>query len=520
MSDRFDLRINALASGDHVASMRGGLCGIEKESLRVTSDGHIASTPHPAEFGSALTNRYLTTDYSEALLELVTPPLGSSWEVIQFLCGIHQFVYQALDEELLWPASMPCMIRSEADIPLANYGSSNIGLMKTVYRRGLGNRYGRYMQAIAGIHFNYSLPDAFWPLYKEIEKSADNRRDFRSNAYLGLVRNVRRLDWLLLYLFGSSPAVCKSFLAGAETSLEEFDSGTFYGRHATSLRMSEIGYQNSNQAALNVSADNLNEYIHDLTNAVRTPNSEYLKIGIKVDSEYRQLNANNLQIENEYYSTIRPKRVAKSGEWPTDALSRGGVEYVELRALDVSPFDPVGINQSQVKFLEVFSIYCLLKDSPSIDGIEQQNNAYNHALVAGRGREPGLALRRKDSTVSLRDWGREICEEMTLVAELLNSDGNEGYIDTVDAQLSAIMDSELTPSARLISDLHETQQPMFQYGMQLSQIYAEYFGSLAMDIGRYQDVLTAESLESVERQAAIEAGDNVSFDEYLEKYFA
>jgi len=232
------------------------------------------------------------------------------------------------------------------------------------------------------------------------------------------------------------------------------------------------------------------------------------------------LNANNLQIENEYYSTIRPKRVARSGEWPTDALNRGGVEYVELRALDVSPFDPVGINQSQIKFLEVFSIYCLLKDSPPIDGNEQQNNAYNHALVAGRGREPGLALRRKDSTLSLRDWGREICEEMIVVAELLDSDGNEGYGDTVSAQLRAIMGSELTPSARLISDLRETRQPMFKYGMQLSQTYAEYFRSLSMDVGRYQEVLTKESLESVERQVAIEAGDNVSFDEYLANYFA
>ena len=235
MSNRFELRINALASGECATSLRGGRCGIEKESLRVTPDGYIASTSHPAQFGSALTNRYITTDYSEALLEFVTPPLGSSWETIQFLCGIHQFVYQVLDDELLWSVSMPCMIRSEKDIPLADYGSSNVGVMKKVYRRGLGYRYGRYMQAISGVHFNYSLPDSFWPLYQDVEKSVDNANDFRSNAYLGLVRNVRRLDWLLLYLFGSSPAVCKSFLGNAETPLEELDSGTVYGRHATSL---------------------------------------------------------------------------------------------------------------------------------------------------------------------------------------------------------------------------------------------------------------------------------------------
>jgi glutamate--cysteine ligase len=517
MNSQFDARVSGFVSGDRAASMRGGRCGIEKESLRVTPDGHIASTPHPAPFGSALTNRYITTDYSEALLELVTPPLGSSWEAIQFLCGIHQFVYQALNDELLWAASMPCMIRSESDIPLARYGSSNIGMMKTVYRRGLGYRYGRYMQAISGIHFNYSLPDAFWPLYQEIEKSTEKPQDFRSTAYLGLVRNVRRLDWLLLYLFGSSPAVCKSFLAGAETTLEELDSGTVYGKYATSLRMSGIGYQNSNQSALNVSANTLDEYIGDLTNAVRTPNPDYEKIGIKVDSVYRQLNANNLQIENEYYSTIRPKRVAKSGERPTEALTRGGIEYVELRALDVSPFDPVGISQTHVKFLEVFSIYCLLKDSPMIDQSEQRINAHNHSVVAGQGREPGLKLHRGDFAVPLEAWALEVCAEMITVAELL---GSEGYVDAVKAQVDAIKDPGLTPSARLISDLRETGQPMFQYGLQLSQTYADYFRDLATDVGHYDETLTRESAESVERQAAIESADEPGFEEYLEKYFA
>jgi glutamate--cysteine ligase len=520
MSSQLDRRINALASGDRVASMRGGRCGIEKESLRITPQGHIASTPHPVRFGSALTNRYITTDYSEAQLEFVTPPLGSSWEAIQFLCGIHQFAYRILDNELLWPVSMPCLIRSEADIPLANYGSSNIGQMKTIYRRGLGYRYGRYMQAISGIHFNYSLPDSFWPHYQEIERSSVCGQDFRSKAYLGLVRNVRRLDWFLLYLFGSSPAVCKSFLAGADTPLEDLDSRTFYGKFATSLRMSGIGYQNKNQAGLNVSADSLDEYMRDLSNAVRTSNSEYQKIGIKVDSGYRQLNANNLQIENEYYGTIRPKRVAKTGEWPTSALSRGGVEYIELRALDVSPFDPVGINQTQIKFLEVFSIYCLLTDSPSISKVEQEHNAHNHAIVAGQGRKPGLLLRRNNSEISLRDWGRRVCEEMMSVAQLLDQDGDGGYIDIVETQLNVIMNPELTPSARLVSDLRETRQSMFEYGLQLSQNYAEYFKELTMDLGNYQDMLNKESLESVKRQAAIESEDKISFDEYLEEYFA
>lgn len=515
-----DPRLDALASAGAQTLIRSGRCGIEKESLRVTPDGYIATTPHPERFGSALTNRYITTDYSEALLEFVTPPMKSSWEAIQFLCDIHQFAYEVMRDEYLWAPSMPCMIRSESDIPLADYGKSNIGIMKTVYRRGLGYRYGRYMQAISGIHFNYSLPEAFWPVYQEVEKSREDLIDFRSDAYLGLVRNVRRFDWLLLYLFGSSPAVCASFLAGAETGLEELDGSTYYGRHATSLRMSGIGYQNTNQAALNVSANSLSEYIKDLTSAVQTPNPDYQKIGVEVDSQYRQLNANNLQIENEYYSTIRPKRVAESGEWPTQALRRRGVEYVELRALDVSPFDPVGINQRHVKFLEVFLIYCLLKDSPRIDEEERRNNSHNHSLAAVRGREPGLELQKHNSPVSLQQWGTEICKEMLTVAALIDPADEGGYTGIVEAEMSAFEDASLTPSARLIADLRETGQSMFEYGMQLSRTYAEYFAGLAPDMSSHRSLLHEESRESAERQALIEAGDKLSFEEYLKRYFA
>jgi len=519
MTDRFELRLNALSSLESGSSLRGGQLGVEKESLRVTQDGYISTTAHSRALGSALTNRYITTDYSEALLEFVTPPVQSSWVAIQFLCDIHQFVYEAIGEELLWALSMPCMIRSEADIPLANYGTSNVGTMKTVYRRGLGHRYGRRMQAISGIHFNYSLPELFWPNYQDIEKSRENGKDFRSDAYLGLVRNVRRLDWFLLYLFGASPAICKSFLSGVETNLSEFDHGTLYGPHATSLRMSDIGYQHTNQASLNISANSLSEYIRDLIQAVRTPNSEYQKIGVKAGSDYLQLNVNRLQIENEYYSTIRPKRVAHSGERATQALQQRGVEYVELRALDISPFDPVGISQRQIKFLEVFSIYCLLSDSPPIDQIEHEANTQNRAMVAIRGREPGLQLRRNGSLLSLRAWGQEICDGMLAVAEILDKENEHGYVETIRNQARAVTDADLTPSALLISELLKTGQPMFTYAMSLSRGHAEYFKELSPDLNVHHEMLYQESISSLERQVAIEAEDKVSFEEYLDQYF-
>jgi len=493
--------------------------GVEKESLRVSPDGFIAASPHPPALGSALTNRYITTDFSEALLEFVTPPLDSTWEVIQFLCDLHQFAGDALDDELLWAMSMPCMIRSDEDIPLARYGSSNIAQMKTIYRRGLGHRYGRYMQAISGIHYNYSLPDSIWPLLSELLASRDAVADFRSGMYFGLVRNVRRLDWLLLYLFGASPAVCKSFLRGRDAGLEEFDRGTFYGPYATSLRMSDLGYQNKNQSSLRVSANSLDEYVRDLTGAIRTPSADYAAIGLIVDGKYRQLSTNLLQIENEYYSTIRPKRLANSGERPTAALTRAGVEYVELRALDVSPFDPVGINRRTAAFLEIFLVYCVLAESPPAGDDEYDYNLANHLDVARRGREPGLKLRRAGRSVGLREWASELFDGMQAVAELMDPDGRSGHREALQTQRAAVEDAELTPSARLLDDLRSTGLPLFTYAMDLSRRYREYFASLDTGKNPRLEMLRAESAQSLARQRRVEAEDRLEFSDYLAAYF-
>jgi glutamate--cysteine ligase len=493
--------------------------GVEKESLRVTPDGYIARSPHPIGLGSALTHQFVTTDFSEALIEFVTPPMSEAWEVVQFLCDLHQFAYQEMGDEVLWAMSMPCMIRSDDDIPLAQYGDSNVGTMKTVYRRGLGYRYGRYMQAISGVHFNYSLPVDFWPLYRDMQQSTQLLRDFRSESYLGLVRNVRRLDWLLLYFFGASPAVCKSFLQGRQPGLEEFDKGTFFGPYATSLRMSDIGYQNSSQARLRVSANSLDDYVGDLGRAIRQSSPDYEKIGVFVDGEYRQLNTNLLQIENEYYSTIRPKRVARSGERPTAALRRGGVEYVELRALDVSPFDPVGINQRELRFLEAFLVYCMLADSPPADASDYDISARNHAAVARRGRDPNLQLNRNGQSVTLRDWGLDLCADLHAVSVLLDGDANRGYAEAVAEQRERLLDPARTPSARLLQDLRETGMPLFTYAMHLSTSYRDYFRDLDPALNRHRDEFLRETPASLDRQRAIEAADELDFKSYLAAYY-
>jgi glutamate--cysteine ligase len=334
------------------------------------------------------------------------------------------------------------------------------------------------------------------------------------------VRNVRRLDWLLLYLFGASPAVCRSFLRDAQHDLTVLDAATCVGEWATSLRMSDIGYQNSNQSALIVSANSLTEYVADLSAAIATPHSDYVKLGVRRGNDYRQLNANLLQIENEYYSSIRPKRVARPGERPTQALQRDGIEYVELRSLDLSPFDPAGIGQPEQKFLELFLLHCLLADSPPIDQAEQSLLRHNYLAVAKRGRQPGLRLRRMNGEAGLQSWAREICVTMQPLGEFLDGDAPSGYAEALRSQLAAIDEPSLTPSARLLDELRVARQPFAEYGLSMARNYREYFDGLAAEFNTHQAMFEQEATASLAKQRELEAADDVSLEKYIQHYYS
>jgi glutamate--cysteine ligase len=517
----FERRLAGLINSGQRDVVQGGLKGVERESLRVTPEGTISRQRHPQALGSALTNEHITTDYSEALIELVTPAFRHSWELLQYLCDIHQFVYRHLGQELLWTTSMPCALSGDESIPIAEYGRSNIGRMKTVYRRGLGWRYGRRMQAISGVHFNYSFPDHFWPVLADVLEARDAGRDFVSASYFALLRNYRRYGWIVLYLFGVSPAVCKSFLAGRDIVLPQLDSGTYYEPHATSLRMSDLGYRNKSQAGVSISVNSLTEYVRDLRRAISTPHPEYQRIGVKVDGEYRQLNANLLQIENEYYSFIRPKRVALSGERPTKALTRAGVEYVEVRALDVSAFDPVGVNQNKLRFLEAFLALCVLKSSPPLEAQAQLELDANHLTVARRGREPGLELMRDGRSYPMRDWAHELLDEMRGVCELLDAGLPDApYATALAMQAAKVSEVGLTPSARLLSEMRTTGESFFQLALRMSEAHKSYFLELHPPNEQRLAEFRSAAEESLRAQAAIEAADTLSFDDYLRKYFA
>jgi len=496
--------------------------GLEKESLRVSGEGQLAATPHPPSLGSALTHPRITTDYSEALLEMITPPVTSVSELLDILTDIHRFIYRNIGDEMLWVNSMPCAISSDDQVPVASYGSSNIGQMKTVYRLGLGHRYGRVMQTIAGIHYNWSVPEECLSLLQTASGNTDSFHHYKTQRYFDLIRNFRRNTWLLLYLFGAAPAVCRSYVRNMQHQLVPVgdDVHSLHMPFATSLRMGDLGYQSSAQEALTVCYNNLDSYIDTLRGALTHPYPPYEAIGLKdAAGNYRQLSTHLLQIENEFYGTIRPKRTTRPGETPIKALGERGVEYVEVRCIDLNPFDPVGIDAEQIHFLDVFLLYCLMADSPCTDDREYREVLDNQKQVVYRGRDPLLRLKRNGADVSLPVWGKELFAAMAPVARLLDdATGTRHHGDALASLAPRLDDPGLTPSARILDILKGERISYFQLGLRQARARRDGFVAESLDpaVADYYRQLAAKSLAD---QAAIEASDSLDFETFLAGYY-
>jgi glutamate--cysteine ligase len=492
-------RLRALSSG----ALQGMRRGIEKESLRVKPDGTLAQTLHSPALGAALTHPHITTDFSESQLELITGVHASVESCLEELTQIHQAVYRHIGDEVLWCASMPCNLPADHLIPIGRYGISNVGRAKTVYRLGLAHRYGRRMQAISGIHYNFSLPRV------------------TDEQYFALIRNFRRNSWLLLYLFGASPAVCSSFVAGRDHQLTELAPGTHYAPHATSLRMGRLGYQSDAQASLSVSYNDLEHYTASLYEALTKPYPPYEKIGIRHGDDYHQLNTTLLQIENEFYSTIRPKRRIKRGERPLHALRERGVEYVEVRLMDLDPFCPIGITPQTCRFLDIFLLHCLLSDSPPDTPQEIVEVGRNQQTVALRGREPGLALERNGRRVHLYDWAREVLAQCEPIPAALDATfGGAAYRDAFALAQKRVADAEQTPSARMLHAMSRNHDNSFvRFVLVESALHKAMLQHLEWprEVREHFARLAAESLQ---KQRELEAADEVDFETFRQRYLA
>jgi glutamate--cysteine ligase len=494
------------------AVLKGIRRGIEKESLRVTPQGKLAMTPHPPALGSALTHPHITTDFSESQLELITGVHTGVEACLEELTRIHQVVYRALGDEMMWCASMPCGLPADDMLPIGQYGISNVGRMKTVYRTGLSHRYGRRMQMISGIHYNFSLPDSIWPIADIGEPN---------EAYFALIRNFRRNAWLLFYLFGASPAVCASFVEGRKHELRELANGTYYLPHATSLRMGRLGYQSDAQSAIAVSYNNLDNYGASLFDALTKPYPPYEAIGIRDGDHYRQIATSLLQIENEFYGKIRAKRVIRPGERPLHALRERGVEYIEVRLMDLDPFCAVGIDASTIRMLDVFLLYCLLEESPPDTPEEIAAIGRNQNRVAARGREPGLRLERRGQEVGMLEWSAEMLAACKPIAAALDAaHGGSAYADALAGAASSLDQPDSVPSARVLKEIQERYDSSYtRFVLAQSQRHAAYIKGLPLpaDVGNRFVRLARESLED---QSQIEAADTMPFEIYRQQYLA
>ena len=480
-------------------------CGIEKESLRSQPSGALALTPHPLALGSALTHPSITTDFSESQVELVTGVHTSVQAALNELTHIHQFTYQtmkALGEEMLWVSSMPCGLPTDETIPVARFGSSNVGRAKSVYRMGLSHRYGRRMQTISGIHYNWSLPGV------------------TSEQYFGQIRNFRREAFLLLYLFGASPAVCSSFVAGRQHELQQLSPNTMYMPYGTSLRMGRLGYQSDAQASLAVSYNSLEGYAASLQDALTRPYAPYEKVGIQnPGGDYNQLGVTLLQIENEFYGTIRPKRVIKSGERPLHALRERGVEYIEVRLMDLNPFEPVGITAQTMRFLDVFLLHCLTSASPPDSPGEIAELARNQHRTAARGREPGLMLERNGQQVLLTQWGRDILAQCAPIAASLDAaHATSDYSACLAAVTASLNDVSTLPSARVLAAMATDHDNSFvKFVRAQSEKTKAYFQALPFSNEQHAH-FNHLSQQSIADQKKIEALDSMPFEMYREQY--
>ena len=479
----------------------------------MAADGRLSLKPHPRALGSPLAHPQITTDFSEAQLELITAPGDTPEGCLKELCDIHSFVYAGLGDELLWAASMPCLLVADAEIPIGRYGESNIGMAKTVYRRGLGHRYGRRMQTISGIHYNFSLPEDFWRRYAAI-KGRKGDQTFITEGYFALIRNFRRHSWLLLYLFGASPAICRSFAPDGAHSLKNLDSRTLYLPHATSLRMGRLCYQSAAQEGLHISYNSLDSYAATMHEALTRPYPPYEAIGVRVDGAYRQLNTALLQIENEFYGAIRPKRRIHPQERPLTALRRRGVEYVEVRCLDINPFLPVGMDAEQMRFLDTFLLYCLLAPSPADSAEESRAIQADQTAIVTQGRAPGLEL-----SGGARDhWGAAVLQQCAAVAQLLDrAFGNNLYSRALDRQQARLAAPALTPSAAILARLAKEKKPFFRFALDRSLAHRHWFRRRPLSPSALAEH-EAKAAQSVADQARMEAADGRSFAGFLQDY--
>ena len=397
-----------------------GLFGIEWEALRVKRDGKLSLTPHPEVFGDKLKNPVVTTDFSESQIEIITPTFNTIDEAFNTFSILSDIVNFSLpDDEYLWFQSLPCILPYWDKIPIAQYSENGKASQK--YREDLAKKYGVKKQMISGVHFNFSFSDEFLEKLRKLTHENLSIKEFKNIVYLKIARNYIRYCWLIIYLTGCSIAAHKSFSNECIHLMDGYDNrGSYYSTKGPSYRNSSCGYKNLKN--LFPSYDSVDEFTCDV--------QEFIDRG-------------DLSEAKELYTQIRLK--PKRPEDMLNSLRKDGIEYVEIRSLDINPFYKSGLVKHDMKFLHLFLIYMLLKQEPDYPDWQMEAKI-NEEKAAEMAYVDSMRLLRNGSEVTLKSWAADIINEMYGMCEVLGINEQQ----TLELILLRIKDSNLTYGKRLL----------------------------------------------------------------------
>lgn len=408
-----------------------GSFGLEKEHIRIDNKGEIAKTKHPEVFEDKLNHPFVTNDFSESQVELITPVFDDIEQCYHMMGTLSELFVSSLEDELLWPGSAPPRILSEDDVDVAQFDDSPLGIKNTAYRNHLTSKYGKKKQTISGVHYNFSFDEKFIKRLYDLSEEDGPYRYFKDNMYLKLSRNLIRYSWLLTYLFGTSPATDRTYLEGCVMRMEKSDQGDPYFPYATSMRNGLCGYRNHNNYI--VSYDSVDNYINEI----------------------KQLMADgNILDEREYYSPVRLKTHQSDDFMST--LNNSGILYIELRVLDLDPFDPYGIALDTLKFVHLFMMFMLFKEATCFGSDMHDLSLKNYEHVASKGREPGLMVAiGHEEFVEMDLLGVELLEEMRSFLQSIDC-GTYDYNRLIDQMIIRFQEPETTLSAKVLDGVKKS----------------------------------------------------------------
>jgi len=474
-------------------SDRKTIKGLEKENLRSDPEGKISNNDFPEAFGIHNFNSFVTLDYSEPHLEIVTPTFEDNQELFRFLKHLHTYVESNLGEDFLWNYSMPPRFKRKY-IKLPPHRDANITKLAHLYRLGLRNRYGDKMQSTAGIHFNISFSDS---VIKSLSES-------KTDIYLGACRNFLRIFPLVLRLIGCSPVTHKSFLKDRNLNIDELNDEDCYLPKSTSLRVSRLGYYSEEQDENFITFNSLEEYLETIQNYINTPNEKFSDISLDLK---QQVNNGTIQMESELYNHIRPKGIFSTTERQYNQLKKSGIEYLEIRSIDLNPYSEIGISIEDVEFLELLSLFCSLSDSPKIDETEATVIKENIRRASEVGQDCSLlnGFGGKKGETNIKELTNALLEDLKSFAKKIEF---ESELDNMFIEYFSRNDSPL--STRLLNDLASDE--ILSYVLNKSKKITDKVPDSVLDL------FTKESALSEKEYLKAKNQDNIDFQTFIKNF--